>query len=142
MLTCIMRSPREARFRLDNREGRDKGDIQRNPGQKPGTATYFRAVEEIGGCPGLSPGCPRRSSVARVIGPGGAADRRFWTIQQGCGPWRCGCGAGGGKAWQVPHAACVPSTIVQMGAVFVPPEACPLGNTAPWHGVAVHEPAA
>ena len=31
------------------------------------------------------------------------------------------CGAGGGAPWQVPHASCVPSTVVHEGVLFEPP---------------------
>src|SRR5512133_1054557 len=41
-----------------------------------------------------------------------------------------GCGGGGGEPWHVPHAACVPSTTVQIGAAFVPPE-----SVVPWQYV-------
>ncbi len=42
-----------------------------------------------------------------------------------------GCGAGGGAPWQVPHAACVPFTTVQLGSTLLPP-AC---SVAPWQYV-------
>ena len=41
----------------------------------------------------------------------------------------CPCAAGGGRPWQVPQAACVPSTLVQVGVVSEPP---PLAMVPPW----------
>jgi hypothetical protein len=38
-----------------------------------------------------------------------------------------GCGAGGGKPWQVPHAFCVPSSCVHVGVFSVPP-----ASVGPW----------
>ena len=38
------------------------------------------------------------------------------------------CGAGGGIPWQVPQAACVPLTVVQVGVLLVPPAP----SVAPW----------
>src|SRR5512142_2703277 len=40
----------------------------------------------------------------------------------------CECGGGGGAPWHVPQAAWLPSTLVQVGAVIVPPAA----SVAPW----------
>src|SRR5215471_3539638 len=53
-----------------------------------------------------------------------------WQLWQGFPGF--GCGGGGGMPWQLPQAACVPSTRVQVGVVFVPPEGSSLGKTAPW----------
>src|SRR5690242_21078525 len=39
------------------------------------------------------------------------------------------CGAGGGKPWQLPHCACVPSTLVHTGVMAAPPFTAP---DPPW----------
>src|SRR5512140_769347 len=44
--------------------------------------------------------------------------------QSGFAVW----GGGGGAPWQLPHASCVPSTLVHDGVVFDPPAA----RLAPW----------
>ncbi len=41
-----------------------------------------------------------------------------------------GCGAGGGTPWHVPHAACVPFTVVHTGVFRLPPP-----SVAPWQYV-------
>src|SRR6187401_1499648 len=51
------------------------------------------------------------------------------------------CGGGGGRLWQLPHAAWLPSTRVHVGAVFVPPEGSPYSVTAPWQLVDWQVPA-
>jgi hypothetical protein len=48
-------------------------------------------------------------------------------VAQEPSPLAAGCGAGGGAPWQVPQAACPVPTLVQTGAVLLPPV-----SVAPW----------